>query len=300
MVDLVRDARRFIRYYKWTIENTPLQVYTSALVFSPARSLIRELFKQEDPEWITTKPAMQDDWSSCLQTLEGHSGPVSSVAFSHDDKHLASASYDNTVKIWDTASGKCLQTLEGHSKWVSSVAFSHDEHLASASRDGTVKIWDTVSGKCLQTLEGHSESVSSVAFSHDDKHLASASHDTTVRTWDTASGKCLLTLNVSTTLHNISFDAASQYLRTEIGAIVLDVLSASGTVPNRTVHQKPQYQGPSVSSDGKWIMCNSKNLLRLPQEYRPVKSAVTASTVAIGCASGRVLIFSFHDPQLLS
>src|SRR5271170_3939570 len=73
---------------------------------------MRELFKQEEPEWITTKPAMQDDWSSCLQTLEGHSGAVCSVAFSHDGKQLASASYDKTVKIRDLASGTCLQTLD--------------------------------------------------------------------------------------------------------------------------------------------------------------------------------------------
>jgi WD40 repeat protein len=54
---------------------------------------------------------MGDKWSACLQTLEGHSGPVSSVAFSHDSTRLASASYDSTVKIWDASSGECLQTL---------------------------------------------------------------------------------------------------------------------------------------------------------------------------------------------
>jgi WD40 repeat protein len=46
----------------------------------------------------------------CLQTLEGHSGPVSSVAFSPDSAWLASASAGGTVKIWDAGSGKCLQT----------------------------------------------------------------------------------------------------------------------------------------------------------------------------------------------
>src|SRR5271156_3503081 len=141
-------------YHKRAIENSPLQAYASALLFSPVRSLIRCLFKEEEPKLIAIKPVMRDEWSACLQTLEGHSGPVMSVAISHDSARLASASYDNTVKIWDASSGECLQTLEGHSRWVNSVAFSHDSaRLASASDDKTVKIWDASSGECLQTLQ---------------------------------------------------------------------------------------------------------------------------------------------------
>src|SRR6266480_52695 len=192
LVGLVRDARRFIMYHKWAIEKSPLQAYTSALVFSPGRSLIRGLFKEEEPKWITIKPAIGDKWSACLQTLEGHRGWVWSVAFSHDSARLASASGDNTVKIWDASSGECLQTLEGHRGWVSSVAFSHDSaRLASASGDNTVKIWDASSGECLQTLEGHRGGVWSVAFSHDSARLASASDDKTVKIWDASSGECL-------------------------------------------------------------------------------------------------------------
>jgi len=169
-------------YHKWAIENSPLQAYASALVFSPARSLIRGLFKEEEPKGIIIKPAMQDKWNSCLQTLEGHGGRVYSVAFSHDSTWLASASDDGTVKIWDARSGECLQTLEGHGDDVNSVAFSHDSMwLASASYDGTVKIWDARSGECLQTLEGHGGRVYSVAFSHDSTWLASASVDNTVK-----------------------------------------------------------------------------------------------------------------------
>src|SRR4051795_2139970 len=145
-------------YHKWAIENSPLQAYASALVFSPARSPIRGLFKEEEPTWITVKPCMEDKWSACLQTLEGHSSSVWSVTFPHDSAWLASASDDRTVKIWDASSGECLQTLNGHSDWVNSVAFSHDSaRLASASGDKTVKIWDASSGECLQTLNGHSD-----------------------------------------------------------------------------------------------------------------------------------------------
>ncbi|KAF1959162.1 HET-domain-containing protein [Byssothecium circinans] len=151
LLELVRDARRFIMSHKWAIENSPLQAYASALLFSPIRSLIRGLFKREELNWITMKPAMQDKWSACLQTLEGHSGFVRSVAFSRDSARLASASGDNT--IWDASSGDCLQTLKEHSSGVWSVAFSHDSaRLASASSDGTVKVWDVSSGACLQTL----------------------------------------------------------------------------------------------------------------------------------------------------
>jgi WD40 repeat protein len=154
--ELVKDAHRFVMYHKGAIENSALQVYVSALLFSPSKSLIRRLFKHEEPKWITIKPAMGDSWSACLQTLEGHSRDAMSVAFSHDSTRVASASWDHTIKIWDVSSGVCLQTLEGHSCGVNSIAFSHDStRLASASNDKTVKIWNVRSGACLQTLEGH-------------------------------------------------------------------------------------------------------------------------------------------------
>ncbi|KAH7065088.1 NACHT domain-containing protein [Macrophomina phaseolina] len=108
---LVHDANRFVMYHKGAIESSPLQAYASALLFSPASSLVRRHFQHEEPEWITIKPAIEQSWSACLQTLEGHSSPVSSVTFSHDSTRLASASYDSTVKIWDASSGACLQTL---------------------------------------------------------------------------------------------------------------------------------------------------------------------------------------------
>ncbi|KXX73876.1 Vegetative incompatibility protein HET-E-1 [Madurella mycetomatis] len=134
-------------------------------------------------------------WNACLETLEGHSSLVNSVAWSHDASRLASASNDKTVKIWDPATGQCIATLEGHSDWVNSVAWSYDaSRLASASNDKAVKIWDPATGQCVATLEGHSDLVNSVAWSHDASRLASASDDEKVKIWDPATDQCVATL----------------------------------------------------------------------------------------------------------
>ena len=62
----------------------------------------------------------------------------------------------NTVKIWDSATGKELFSLKGHAGEVTSVAFSPDgQRLASGSVDQTVKIWDSATGKELFALKGH-------------------------------------------------------------------------------------------------------------------------------------------------
>src|SRR5438876_127611 len=78
-----------------------------------------------------------------LYVQTGHSGFVLSVAFSPDGKMLASGSADNTIKLWDVASGQELKTLKGHSGSVYSVAFSADgKTVASGSRDTTIRLWN--------------------------------------------------------------------------------------------------------------------------------------------------------------
>ena len=81
--------------------------------------------------------------SHLARTLAGHTNAVIGVTFSADGRLLATASSDETARLWDPATGEHLRTLVGHTNEVSGVAFSPDGRLlATASRDKTAGLWD--------------------------------------------------------------------------------------------------------------------------------------------------------------
>lgn len=122
--------------------------------------------------------------------LEGHEGLITSLAFDLLGETLASASYDKTVKLWDTRNGQLVRSLIGHQRAVRRVAFDlQGKFLASGSDDKTVKLWEGRSGKLFRTLKGHREAVNGLAFDPQGDTLASGSGDWTVNLWDMRSGK---------------------------------------------------------------------------------------------------------------
>jgi WD40 repeat protein/serine/threonine protein kinase len=119
---------------------------------------------------------------------------VTSLAFSPDGQTLASGSWDNTVKIWDTATGEERHTLTGEGGWMFSVAFRRDgQTLVSGDRLGHITLWDAATGARNHTFPPEKFSIWWVGFSPDGQALAAivGKLDETasaLKVWDVTAG----------------------------------------------------------------------------------------------------------------
>jgi WD40 repeat protein len=112
--------------------------------------------------------------------FRGHSDAVYAVAFSPDGKSLVTASFDHTLKLWETATGREVKTYggaTGHTKQVISVAFNQDgSMIASGSTDNTLKVWDVPINAPIRSFKS-SDAVQAVALSPDGLKLAIGGKD---------------------------------------------------------------------------------------------------------------------------
>jgi len=181
-----------------------------------------------------------------------HEGFVSGVAFSSDGKYLATASWDNTVRLWSVSTGEQLQRLN-HEGFVSGVAFSSDgKYLATASWDNTVRLWSVSTGEQLQRLN-HEGYVSGVAFSSDGKYLATASWDKTVRLWSVSTGEQLQRLNHEGPVTGVAFSSDGKYLASASRDKTARLWSVSTGEQLQRLNHEGEVSGVAFSSDGKYL-----------------------------------------------
>ena len=178
--------KRFAKYCRSIIGKAPRQVYYSAIVFAPSKSIIRQDFlKKEPPLELPIHPG-QDEWTALLSVLEGNYQDIEALTFSKSSKLLASGGRDKTIKIWDTATATHLHTFKGHTMDVLAIAFSPDgKQLVSASKDGAVKLWDIGLGEAIDMLSPSEDihPIRCAAISHTCTLLATGSFDGIIRVW---------------------------------------------------------------------------------------------------------------------
>lgn len=118
--------------------------------------------------------------------LENHEAAVKSLAWL-DDGTLASGGDDNALVIWDLAAGMALRR-EGHTAKIAAVRVSPAADLiATASWDGRIGLWPRQGG-AARFLTGHTSGVNDVAFAADGTRLYSGASDGTIREWDVTTG----------------------------------------------------------------------------------------------------------------
>ena len=128
---------------------------------------------------------------ACLHTLTGHTRPVSSLAWSDDQRQVASGGFDRCVRRWDANSGACLRVWDGHRSYVRSLEFDQSgNRLLAGSGDGLVRLGDVPTGTTVREFEGHTDGVYCAVFDTGEERILSGGRDRTIRLWEIETGRC--------------------------------------------------------------------------------------------------------------
>ena len=168
-----------------------------------------------------------------LEILSGHEAPVSCLAFSPDTGHLASGSWDKTVRVWDIFARDSSSEVFEHTHEVLALDFSPDgQLLGTSSLDGNLYFWNMDSGEISATIEGRKDisggrssrdaitaanaaagkSFSSMCFTSDGRGILAGGNSKFICLYDIKSKGLLKKFQIS---HNLSLDRMQEKLNSK-------------------------------------------------------------------------------------
>ncbi|CAB4253915.1 similar to Saccharomyces cerevisiae YPR178W PRP4 Splicing factor, component of the U4/U6-U5 snRNP complex [Maudiozyma barnettii] len=193
-----------------------------------------------------------------LFTLKGHEGRVAHVKFHPTDNYIASASFDNTWRLWDVETGSELLLQEGHNKEVYSIDFQNDGSLlCSGGLDNIGLVWDVRAGKSIMELKGHTKPVYSVQWCPNAYQVATGGGDGLINIWDIRNTKKAseilahknIVTDISVTHDEAPFLISCGYDKT------INIYSADNWAKiNTLVGHADKVLTANISKDGKYIV----------------------------------------------
>ncbi|RAH71407.1 WD40 repeat domain-containing protein, partial [Aspergillus aculeatinus CBS 121060] len=183
---LLLDAVQFVRRAMEPISLSPLQVYSSAIMFTPQISLIRKMFESKVPNDFAVLPQAKMNWGAQLQTSQGPC-PVRSLAFGPDDCLLAFSCEGTSANVWNTEGTGSQRRLRPHLAAFDGLQLSQDDRWVAAWSATSIQLWDLneqnvdLRPKVIETLIGD---CCIVAFSHDSCRFACGFRNGIVQVWD--------------------------------------------------------------------------------------------------------------------
>ncbi|MFM6402130.1 MAG: WD40 repeat domain-containing protein, partial [Planktothrix sp.] len=127
----------------------------------------------------------------CVQTIIGHRTSVNALVLTSNSHQFASASDDNTIKLWEVASGKLIRTftilpgfMKPDSTYYKCVKITPEANiLISGSLDNKLRLWHLHQGNLIATINAHKDCINCIDLHHDGQTLVSGSRDKTIKVW---------------------------------------------------------------------------------------------------------------------
>ncbi|KAL4874699.1 hypothetical protein BJY04DRAFT_224751 [Aspergillus karnatakaensis] len=278
--ELIQDTYRFLVAKRAIIADAPLQLYCSALLFSPLSSPIRVLFGKDIMPWLLRPPEIPTSWPLSVAFKSRGDGP-SCVAFSPDAKTLAAGYDDGSIEFWEIATGFLHRSIQGPSHDARCIAYALDGALLRilhkqerpglitgsqvvVSHDGQLIltgleqafIWESDPTVLRHSLIGHSKCVDCLSFSPDSRSAITGSGDSKVRIYNCTTGALQHILDIhQSAITSLTLDVAGDLLATTDRVIIclwdlrtLRVVKSS-KVDTGTFHV-------ALSHDGKLLVAN--------------------------------------------
>mmetsp|Transcript_65303 Transcript_65303/g.183886 ORF Transcript_65303/g.183886 Transcript_65303/m.183886 type:complete len:594 (-) Transcript_65303:56-1837(-) len=122
--------------------------------------------------------------------LHAHTAHVWAVVFSPNESALVTGSHDNTIRMWETLTGKPISCCKGHFDGIRCLAFSDTGWLVSGGFDSNLCLWEYDNSTFTKKWKAHEGSVHGISFTGPDPNLAlSVGADGSIAAWNVPDGE---------------------------------------------------------------------------------------------------------------